>query len=468
MSFYSWQLMLRSFLQHDGLPFADLLPEETVQQIADEAGVPPGDDGDGVVYTTAVTLWAFLSQVLFRGEQRSCRAAVARVIVLCVALGREPCSDNTGAYCRARARLPLALIQRLTYHLAEAAETRVPEAWLWKGRHVHLVDGATVSTPDTAPLQAAYPQPPAQKPGLGFPLIRKVVLMSLATAMLGGMALGPYAGKESGETALFRQLLERLKSGDVVLADRYFCSYFMVALLRGLGVDAVMRLHQCRDTDFRRGRRLGPGDHVVFWMRPQRPTWMDQETYEQMPQSLEMREVQVRVEQPGFRVEALVVVTTLIDADVYTRADIAELYHKRWLVELDIRVLKTTLGMDILRCKSPAMVVKEVWACLLAYNLIRQSMLQAALVHGRSPRQLSFTAALQKTAAAWVAILMCDEDRARALIDTHLSGMAKNLIGDRPNRVEPRAVKRRPKPHPLLTKPRAQARAELMHGASVA
>lgn len=456
MSFYSWQLTLWSFLQHDGLPFASLLSEDTIQQIAHDAGVPSqaaDDAGDGVVYSTAVTLWAFLSQVLFSKEQRSCRAAVARVIVLCVALGKEPCSDNTGAYCRARARLPLVLIQRLTYHLADAAEASVLDKWRWKGRRVHLVDGATVSAPDTPSLQRAYPQPPAQKPGLGFPLIRMVVVLSLATAMLGGMALGPYTGKESGETALFRQLLDRLKSGDVVLADRYFCSYFMIALLRGLDVDVVMRQHQCRDTDFRRGRRMGPGDHVVTWMRPQRPQrpeWMDHETYEQIPESLEVREVHVRVEQPGFRVESLIAVTTLTDADAYARADIAELYHKRWLVELDIRVLKTTLGTDVLRCKSPEMAVKEMWSCLLAYNLIRQSMLAAALAKDLSPRQLSFTAAMQKIAASWVTILMCDEDRARALIDTHLGDMAKNIIGDRPDRVEPRAVKRRPKPHPLL------------------
>jgi putative transposase len=475
MSFYSWQLTLRSFLQHDGLPFADLLPEETIQEIADDAGVPGmphgqcGQDGDDeVVYTAAVTLWAFLSQMLFSKEQRSCRAAVARVIVLCVALGKEPCSDNTGAYCRARARLPLELIQRLTYHLADAAEASVPDAWLWKRHPVYLVDGATASTPDTPSLQAKYPQSKAQKPGLGFPLIRMVVLLSLATAMLGGMEMGPCAGKESGETALSRTLLERLKPGDVVLADRYFCSYFMIALLRGLGVDVVMRQHHRRHTDFRRGRRLGQGDHVVTWVRPARPEWMDQETYEQMAESLDMREVHVRVEQPGCRTQSFVAVTTLTDADTYTSADIAELYHQRWLVELDIRAIKTTLGMDILRCKTPEMVAKEIWAGLLAYNSIRRSLLQAALLKSCSPRQLSFTAALQKIAASWVTILMCDEDRARTLIDIHLCDMAANIVGDRPNRVEPRAVKRRPKPHPLLTKPRAQARAELMHGESVA
>ena len=307
MSFYDFRATQRSFLQHDGLPFADVLAEETVQQIAAEAGLPPVDANanDGVFYTPALTLWAFLSQVLHREEHRSCVAAVARVIVLCVALGREPCADNTGAYCRARARLPLVLVQRLTYHVADLAEAQVPDAWLWKSKHVHLIDGTTVSTPDTPELQAEYPQPRTQKPGVGFPLIRMVMLLSLATAMVRGMAMGPYAGKETGETALFRQLLDRLKTGDVVLADRYFCSYFMIAMLRELGVDVVMRLHQARSSDFRRGRRLGHGDHVVTWTRPQRPEWMDQATYDRMPESLAVREVRVRIDQPGYRVESL-------------------------------------------------------------------------------------------------------------------------------------------------------------------
>jgi putative transposase len=468
MSFYNFRSTQRSFLQHDGLPFADLLSEETVQQIANEAGLPSveEDANDGVFFTTALTLWAFLSQVLYREEQRSCAAAVARVIVLCVALGREPCADNTGAYCRARARLPLVLVQRLTYHVADRAEAQVPEAWLWKRKHVHLLDGTTVSTPDTAELQTQYPQPATQKPGLGFPLIRMVVLVSLATAMVGGMALGPYAGKATGETALFRQLLDRLKPGDVVLADRYFCSYFMIALLRALGVDVVMRLHQKRTADFQRGRHLGHGDHVVTWTRPERPAWMDQETYERMPESIEVREVHVQINRPGFRVESLVVVTTLTDADAYPCDDIAELYHQRWLIELDIRTLKITLGMDVLRCKTPAMVVKEIWVCLVAYNLIRQSMLQAALLAQLSPRQLSFTAALQKIAASWTTILVCDDERARKMIDVHLKELATHRIGDRPDRVEPRAIKRRPKPQRLLTKPRAQARAALQNGAA--
>ena len=458
MSFTNFAFTRRAFLQQEGLPFADWLPEEAMQQIHREARLPLPDEqaNQGVIYTTPVTLWAFLSQVLYAKEQRSCAAAVARVIVLCVALGREPCSDDTGAYCRARARLPLPLIQRATYHVAEQAEAQVPEAWLWKRRHVHLLDGTTVSTPDTTSLQAKYPQPSSQRPGLGFPIIRMVVLLSLTTAMVQGMAMGPYAGKETGETALFRQLFDRLKPGDVVLADRYFCSYFMIALLSALGVDVVFRLHHLRCRTFQRGR-----DHVITWLRPKRPAWMDQETYERMPRSIRVREVHVQVHQTGFRVQSLIIATTLTDGDAYSCDDLAELYHQRWLVELDIRALKITLGMDVLRCKSPDMVSKEIWTCLLAYNLIRQRILQAALLAERSPRQISFTAAMQKIAASWQAILLCDEERVRTLIEAHLRDLATHRIGDRPDRVEPRAIKRRPKPHPLLTTPRAQAKAEL-------
>jgi hypothetical protein len=283
-----------------------------------------------------------------------------------------------------------------------------------------------------------------------------VVLLSLATAMVQDMAMGPYAGKETGETALFRQLLGRLKPSDVVLADRYFCSYFMIALLLAMGVDVVFRLHHLRRRAFQRG-----SDHVITWPRPARPDWMDQETYERMPTSIQVREVHVQVQQTGFRVRSLIVATTLTDVDAYSSDDIAELYHQRWLVELDIRALKITLGMDVLRCKSPAMVSKEIWTCLLAYNLIRQRILQAALLAKLSPRQISFTAAMQKIAASWQAMLLCDVARVRTLIETHLRDLATHRIGDRPDRVEPRAIKRRPKPHPLLTRPRAQAKAEL-------
>lgn len=473
MSFYThprslpqrFRLVLSSFLQHGGLPFADVLDADHIQQAFEDEQACFGEVDDAV-YTPAITLWVFLSQVLHKGEQRSCVAAVARVITLLVASGAKACAEDTGAYCRARAKLSESVLERLTSEISEGCESQLPEKWLWHGRHVHLVDGTTVSMPDTPKNQVAYPQHTAQQEGLGFSIARMVVLLSLATAMIGGMALGPYSGKETGETALFRELLNQLNEGDILLADRYYCSYFRIALLLETGVDFVARLHQLRTADFRRGRRLGKGDHVVAWPRPNKPDWMDAETYQRLPQSIEVREVHVRVKQQGFRVESLVVVTTLTDAKTYTKDDIASLYHKRWLAELDIRAIKIALDIDVLRCKSPAMVRKEIWTSLLAYNLIRRCMLQAAAESDCSPRQLSFTTAMQKIFTCWMVLLQLDEERRIALITRHLSGLLQHRVAHRPDRIEPRAIKRRPKPHKLLTKPRNQARAELLAGNS--
>lgn len=460
-----FRLVLASFLQRPGLPFADALAEEAIQKAFDdeEAGFAADEEA---VYTPPITLWAFLSQVLFKDEQRSCVAAVARVVVLLVALERGPCSSNTGAYCRARGKLSQTAIRQLTTDSADGCERQLDAAWLWHGRHVQLVDGTTVSMPDTPENQEAYPQAHTQREGLGFPVARVVVLLSLATGMLTDMAMGPYTGKETGETALLRQLLERFRPGDILLGDRYFCSYFMIALLMELGVDFVTRVHQRRTVDFRRGRRLGGDDHIVAWKLPEKPEWMDQQTYNRMPASIEVREVHVRVSAPGFRTESFVVVSTLTDAAAYAKNDIAELYHYRWLAELDIRAIKVTLGMDILRCKTPEMVRKEMWTCLLAYNLIRQTMLQSAQGAGVSPRTLSFTAAMQSIAASWAVIALANDALATLLIAAASVSLAGHVIGNRPGRMEPRAVKRRPKPHDLLTKPRALARAELLKAKS--
>jgi putative transposase len=458
-----FRLVLCSFMHSGGCAFPDVLSEEKIQQAFDEEEANFGQDEDAI-YTPAVTLWASLTQCLFKEEARSYTATVARVIVLMIALGKKPPSDDTGAYTRARAKLPEKVLRRLTRDVANASEDAAPVGWLWHDRHVKMGDGTIVSMPDTEENQEAYPQPSSQSEGLGFPMARIVVLLSLATAMVCDLAIGPYAGKETGETALFRQLMEGMEPGDVFLADRYFCSYFMICLLMELGVDVVVRLHQRRTADFKRGRRLGKKDHAVTWTRPDRPEWMDVETYERMPRTIEVRELQVNVSQPGFRVESLVVVTTLLDANEYTKESLAELYHKRWLVELDIRAIKCTMGMDVLRCKTPAMVHREIWSCLLAYNLIRKAIMEAARGKSLGPRQLSFTAAMQKIAASHSVLLVVDEATAGRLVACHLKDLAGQEVGNRPDRLEPRAVKRRPKPHALLTKPRQEARDELLAG----
>lgn len=459
-------LCLKSFLGQPGLPFADALPEARIAQaFADEGIEFRGDDEDEAVYTPAITLWAFLSQMLFSNEQRSCLAAVARVAVLWAVLGKQVCASNSGAYCRARARITEEVLARLSREVAEECERQVPADWLWCDKHVFLIDGTTISLPDTEANQTCYPQPATQKPGLGFPLVRLVVLISLATGLLREAAMGPYAGKETGETALLRESFARLQPGDVLLGDRYYCGWFMVALLQELGVDLVTRLHQLRAADFQRGKRLGPGDHVVEWPRPAQPDWMDDATYARMPASLRLREVEVQVAERGFRVQSLVVVTTLLDPLKYAASELALLYRQRWLVELDLRTIKSTLHLDVLRCKSPEMARKELRTGLLAYNLIRQTMLTAARTAGCSPRALSFTAALQTIAAAWL-VAVTAEEHGPLLQSMCLEHLACHRIGNRPNRLEPRAIKRRPKPHALLTEPRTQARAKLLAAAA--
>jgi hypothetical protein len=312
--------------------------------------------------------------------------------------------------------------------------------------------------PDTPANQDAYPQPHSQQPGLGFPLMRLVVVFCLACGTVLDAALGRSQGKQGGENSLLRTLADVLEPGDVLLADRYFGGWFDIALWQQRGVDVVVRLHQLRRCDLRRGRRLGPNEHVVLWPKPRRPDWMNETTYQSLPAALELREVRVRVAQQGFRTQVVVVVTTLLDAQTYTAANLADLYRLRWHAELDLRSLKIALGMDVLRCKSPAMVRKEVWAHLLAYNLIRAVMAQAAEELGADPRELSFQAALQALTTFAERLLEAEGETAARLYAWLLLTIGAHQVGDRPDRVEPRARKRRPKDYPHLHRPRHEAR----------
>jgi hypothetical protein len=324
------------------------------------------------------------------------------------------------------------------------------------------VDGFTARLPDTAANQKAYPQPNTQQPGLGLPLLRVVALLSLATAACQGLAMGPYQGKESGETALFRTLLEQLPAGTIVLADRFYCSYFLVALLLAGGVDVVVRLHQRRKSGLRRGRGRRADDQVVVWDRPEQPEWMDDDTYAAMPTTLRVREVFKIISIAGFRVKKLHVVTTLVDTAEYGDEDIADLYHERWHVELDIRAIKATLQMEELRCLTPFMVEKEIWAHFLGYNLIRKVAAQAALARRVCPRQISFAASQQVVLAGWSTMTEATAAERAARARGLLAVLGKEEVGHRPNRCEPRAKKRRPKNLKLPTKPRQVARAEML------
>ena len=292
--------------------------------------------------------------------------------------------------------------------------------------------------------------------------MRMVVLLSLATALLHDLAFGPYQGKETGEPALFRTMLERLPKNSIILADRYYCSYFLIAMLQASGIKVVFRVHQRRGVDFRRGRRLGTDDHVVVWHKPERPEWMEPEVYAAIAATLTVREMHTQVQRPGYRVRELTVVTTLCDADQYAKDAILDLYHERWQVELDIRSIKVALVMEPLHCLSPFMVEKELWAYWLGYNLVRKVSCQAALERGLHPREISFTATKQALIEAWQQMTLSSREKRLALGRALLTALGKEKVGQRPGRCEPRAVKRRPKPHKLLNKPRAEAHTELL------
>jgi Transposase DDE domain len=444
----------RQFAQAPGLPFADLLSEEQVTQLLDEFGIEFRERD----YPPLVVLAMLLSQS--SDADPSLKQAVARRIAQRVAEGKPACSSNTGAYSRARRRMPEQVLAKLTRATGKQLMTQAPTAWSWHGRAVKLVDGSTASMPDTEANQKAYPQSSSQKPGLGFPILRFVVIFALSVGTVLDAAFCPYKGKEHSELALFRRLHDSLDDGDVVLADRLFCSFFDIAELERRGVYVVMRQHQQRKTDFRRGVQIGKHDHLVFWQKPPRPDWMDLETYQQYPDELVVRELRVHVRGRHRKVRSrtITITTTLYDHEEYRKADLAELYRLRWQAELNLRSLKAVMQMDVLRSKTPEMVRKEMWAHFLAYNLIRKIMCQAAARHDLAPWEISFKGTLQTLNAFAVPLLTCVASRLQAVIDDLLLAIARHQVGDRPDRIEPRRVKRRPKPHKLLTTPRPQAR----------
>ena len=309
----SFDIVRQAFLQDDQLPLADVLTAEQIDQAFADHNVLFGQDEDDV-YTPALTLWGLLSQVMAAGVQRSCTATVERLRSLCLAMSIRAPSPDSGAYCRARAKLSNAAIKQLTYQVAGALEAEVPTDWLWKGHHVKIADGSTLMAPDTEDNQEAWPQASTQQPGLGNPIMRFCLLISLATGAVSGFAEAPYRGKETDEPALLRELFDRLQERDILLADACFCSFFMIALLLQRDVDVLVHQHQRRVTDFRKGQRLGERDHVVVWDKPKRPEWMDEETYDSLSEAITVRELRVRVCIPGFRTKQVTLVTTLTDA----------------------------------------------------------------------------------------------------------------------------------------------------------
>lgn len=456
-------LFHRSLLESEDLPFTSILADERIAEIFEEEGISFGD-GDDDVYTPVVALWALLSQVFFKGEQRSCLAAVVRVAALFLSLGRLISSVHTGAYCRARRKISAEVVRRISGavtteaferaamgEVARQGDAGLGPASEYAGGRLIMVDGFTVTAADTEENQAEYPQNPAQKEGLGFPILRGVVLTCMRTGLLFDAEVGPYSGKGTGETALLRKLLHVLRPGDILVADSYYCSYWLLADCLARGVHVVMRNHHLRDDAPVDARRLVKGECIATWVRPPRPDWMDEATYATMPAKIEVRLIESHNDQPGQRTQKITIASTLLDHKLYNASWLAGVYRGRWRVELDIRAIKATLGMDILRAKTPEMVRTELWSCLLVYNLLRKSMLGAALTSGRTCRSLSLTAALQMLGNLWLSNTIHQLSELSDLFVAHQLGLK---VGNRPGRNEPRVNKRRPKILALMTEPR--------------
>jgi hypothetical protein len=398
-----------------------------------------------------ITVWMFIIQVI--SADKSCQLAVGRLNTWLVSNGLAKVSSKTTAFCKARARLPELVFERLLEIVANRCEQVTEQAWLWHGRIVEIVDGWTVTMADTPDNQAEYPQMANQKAGCGFPIARMIGLFSLATGAVNRVAIAAYQGKQTGETSLLRSMLHAIHSGRILLADRYHASFWLFSAATMKKFDLVARAHHLRKVDFRRGSKHGHLDQVVEYRKPVRPDWMSEEEYSKYPEVIRVRHLRYKVHQKGYRTREVTLATTLLDAEVYTAEDLASLYGRRWSVELHIRSLKTQMTMDHLRCQSPSMVRKEIHCHLIGYNVIRAAMLASALRYRLCPTRLSFTGARQAI-----------EEFASSLhlragwIERQWWNVLKTIselrVGNRPGRQEPRELKRRPKRYKLMQTPR--------------
>ena len=450
----------RQFLQEGELPFSDVLSDNIIKQALVDADVVWNER----IYTPMVTLWIFLSQVL--SADHSCRAAVARLISHRMSRGLRPCSPETGAYCQARKRLPEKFFATVCRMVGRTLDAKVDAKWLWKGRRVYMFDGTVVRMPDTPANLKEYTKTYNQKPGLGFPIARLGVITSLSCGAILNVGFRRYSGKGQSELSLLRQLWDLFSPGDVLLADRLMCSWREMAMLKERGVDTVTRLCR-RNADFRRGKRLGKGDHIVRWYKPKQHRTTEKEAYNALPEFLLVRETLIRIEQAGFRTKTMIVVTTILDTEQITKDDLGDLYRARWNNELDFRSLKTTMQMDDLRCKTPELVRKEVWTHVLAYNLIRTIIAQAASKHDHEPRSISFKGTVQTLEAFQpvISILGGRSKKVRTVLyDQLLDAIVAHQVAHRPNRFEPRLRKKRPKHYAFLRKPRDVVKREMAKG----
>lgn len=429
----------KSFLQTPDLGFDDFFPADSIADIIENTPHKRSS-----VFTPLVTLKAFIFQVL--SDDGSCKQAVAGVLSDRINDEKLANTINTGPYCRARERLPLKQLNEAAIRVALNLHQQIPSIFRFKGYNVVLADGVIVQMPDTPENQTDYPQPSSQKPGLGNPATRIVALISLAAGSVIAYSLGSYEGKGTGETSLLSQILGSLSVGDLLIADRYYCTFAIIALLQACGIPVLFQIHANKKVDFRLGISLSSKDHVIEWKKPKRkPVWMSEQAYSALPETITVRE---------FAVNGIVYVTTLLNKKEFHKQELACFYKERWKIELDFRSIKTNMGMELLRCKSPEMVRKEIAVHFLAYNIIRVSLAQAAYLYKKVPRQLSFRSAVQIIIQASNLIVSLTGKPLIKALQEFFKAIASTVIGKQKRKSQPRAVKRRPKPYPLLTVPR--------------
>lgn len=422
-------------------------PHPQVLQICDELGYEFRDR----VFNPMITVWMFVIQVI--SADKSCQKAVTRLNAWRVARGLPKVSSETTSYCKARCRLPEALFERLLGWTAQQCDEVTEQNWMFCGRVVEMVDGWTVTMADSEENQEEYPQMASQKPGCGFPIARMIGLFSLATGVINATAISSYQGKQTGETSLLRTILDRILPGRILLADRYYASFWLLALSELRDIDLVVRAHHLRKVDFRRGLKLGYLDQLVAYTKPQRPKWMSAAEYEKYPAFILVRHLRYKVSRKGFRTREVTLATTLLDANVYDAQELASLYGRRWSVELHIRSLKTQMKMEHLRCQSPQMVRKEIHCHMIGYNLVRAAMLTSALKFHLCPARLSFTGAMQAV-GEFASCLRLGSSRLGEQWNSLLETISELTVGHRPGRQEPRELKGRKKQYKLMQKPR--------------
>jgi hypothetical protein len=441
-------------LLHLELLFAELIPSWLLSQ-ADE-----GTNSRERVYSLRRTFWGFLYQAL--NPSCPCREIVRQIQALFCLDNRSSVDEGTGGYCQARLRLPLDILQRIRHAVAARADKLLVESQqLWHGLRPKVIDATTVTLPDTPKNQRAYPQSRSQKPGCGFPLMRIIGIFSLSSGVLLDYQKG---NKHQSELALLYKLLDHFKPRDLVIADRGFCNFVLIAVLLLRGVGSVFRLHQSRHVDWRKGKRLEKNDRLFTWSKPpKKPRYLPQYLWKLVPSELPVRVLRFQLKVRGFRPESVTLVTTMTDAKLYPAAEVAQLYARRWKIELWFRDIKTSMGMEVLRCLSPKMVHKELEMFLIAYNLIRALMTEASAIYEVPLDRISFKGTVDATRQYSIAIAQArSKKKQQQLINNLLAVLASDEVPARPGRREPRAVKRRPKPFPLLSQHRRRFK-EIRH-----